>query len=161
MGLPERNKRLLLPTIRVVFHKMKSNVWFPKPKHTRPKMMPTVTVLNPRTVLKTTVTPLRDPSVAMKSKPRWTLRTRLPSKSKIDETISWLDANPAAEKEEYEEKQKELEGIAMPILQKMGGGGAGGMPAGMPDMGGIPGGGAAGAPAGDDPAGGPTIEEID
>ena len=81
--------------------------------------------------------------------------------SKIDETISWLDANPAAEKEEYEEKQKELEGIAMPILQKMGGGGAGGMPAGMPDMGGMPGGGAAGAPAGDDPAGGPTIEEID
>jgi heat shock protein 1/8 len=82
--------------------------------------------------------------------------------SKIEETISWLDANPAAEKEEYEEKQKELEGIAMPILQKMGGaGGAGGMPAGMPDMGGMPGGGAAGAPAGDDPAGGPTIEEID
>merc|ERR1712166_532837 len=55
--------------------------------------------------------------------------------SKIDETISWLDATPAAEKEEYEEKQKELEGIAMPILQKMGGGAAGGMPAGMPDMG--------------------------
>ncbi|OEU10161.1 heat shock protein 70 [Fragilariopsis cylindrus CCMP1102] len=81
--------------------------------------------------------------------------------SKIDETISWLDANPAAEKEEYEEKQKELEGIAMPILQKMGGGAAGGMPAGMPDMGGMPGGGASGAPAGDDPAGGPTIEEID
>merc|ERR1712213_153245 len=40
--------------------------------------------------------------------------------SKIEETISWLDSNPAAEKEEYEEKQKELEGVAMPILQKMG-----------------------------------------
>merc|ERR1712207_88140 len=58
---------------------------------------------------------------------------------KIEDTIKWLDANPGGEKEEYEEKQKELEGIAMPILQKMAG--AGGMPGaegmpggGMPDM---------------------------
>merc|ERR1712176_1718015 len=73
----------------------------------------------------------------------------------INETTSWLDANQTAE-----EKQKALEGIAMPILQKMAGsGGMGGMPdmggmgGGMPDMG--------GAPPADDPAGGPTIEEID
>merc|ERR1712232_1192395 len=46
---------------------------------------------------------------------------------KIEESIKWLDANPDAEKEEYEEKQKDLEGVAMPILQKMAGG-AGGMP---------------------------------
>ena len=80
----------------------------------------------------------------------------------IDETIGWLDANPAAEKEEYEEKQKSLEGIAMPILQRMAGGGGmpgGGMPGGpMPDMGGGMGG---GPEEYDDPAGGPTIEEID
>merc|ERR1712137_381770 len=55
-----------------------------------------------------------------------------------------------------------LEGVAMPILQSMAGA-AGGMPGGgmpggpMPDMGGMPG----GAPPADDPAGGPTIEEID
>jgi len=79
----------------------------------------------------------------------------------IEETVSWLDANQTAEKEEYEEKQKALEGIAMPILQSMGGGAAaGGMPGagGMPDMGG------AGMPdmgAADEPASGPTIEEID
>merc|ERR1712194_108716 len=72
----------------------------------------------------------------------------------ITDTTSWLDANQSAEKEEYEEKQKALEGIAMPILQKMAG--AGGMPGGMPDMGGM-----GGAPAEEDPAGGPTIEEID
>merc|ERR1711959_854901 len=79
---------------------------------------------------------------------------------KIEETISWLDNNPSAEKEEYEEKQKELEGIAMPILQKMGG--AAGGPGGMPYMGGMPGGGMpGGAPPAEDPAGGPTIEEID
>eukprot|EP00932_Pfiesteria_piscicida_P018712 SRR837773.5562.p1 GENE.SRR837773.5562~~SRR837773.5562.p1 ORF type:complete len:135 (+),score=42.03 SRR837773.5562:77-481(+) len=79
---------------------------------------------------------------------------------KIDETISWLDSNPAAEKEEYEEKQKALEAVAMPILQKMAGGAEGGMPGagGMPDMGGA---GMGGAPPADDPAGGPTIEEID
>jgi len=81
---------------------------------------------------------------------------------KIEETITWLDSNPAAEKEEYEEKQKELEGVAMPILQKMGGAaGAGGMPGGMPDMGGMPGGAPGGPAAAEEPAGGPTIEEID
>eukprot|EP00980_Cylindrotheca_fusiformis_P008220 scaffold1736_cov127-Cylindrotheca_fusiformis.AAC.34 len=82
----------------------------------------------------------------------------------IEETISWLDANPSAEKEEYEEKQKSLEGVAMPILQRMAGG-AGGMPGGMPggpmpDMGGAPAGDMGGGGY-DDPAGGPTIEEID
>lgn len=30
----------------------------------------------------------------------------------ISETISWLDASAEASKEEYEEKQKELEGVA-------------------------------------------------
>jgi len=49
---------------------------------------------------------------------------------KIEETTKWLDSNQTAEKEEYEEKQKALEGIALPILQKMGGG-AGGMPGGI------------------------------
>merc|ERR1712174_185863 len=57
-------------------------------------------------------------------------------KKTLEETTKWLDSNQTAEKEEYEEKQKELEGIALPILQKMGGG-AGGMPGGMPDMGGM------------------------
>merc|ERR1712137_501830 len=70
----------------------------------------------------------------------------------IEETISWLDANLSAEKEEFEEKQKALEGIAMPILQSMAGG-AGGMPGGgMPDMGGgVPDMGGAGAPPAADP----------
>jgi len=81
----------------------------------------------------------------------------------IEDTIKWLDANPTGEKEEYEEKQKALEGIAMPILQKMAGGAGmppGGMPGGMPDMGGAPGG-APGAPPAAAPESGPTIEEID
>merc|ERR1711901_13285 len=70
---------------------------------------------------------------------------------KINETISWLDANQSAEKEEYEQKQKELEGVVNPILQNL----SGGMPGGMPDMGG-------GAPADDAGADeGPKIEEID
>merc|ERR1719502_1400293 len=74
--------------------------------------------------------------------------------SKVEDTINWLDANQDNEKEEYEAKQKELEGICNPIMQKMyaGGAGAGGMPpggAGMP--GGFPGGmppGGAGMPGG-------------
>jgi heat shock protein 1/8 len=34
----------------------------------------------------------------------------------ITETISWLDASAEASKEEYEEKQKELEAVANPIV---------------------------------------------
>merc|ERR1711880_11982 len=56
----------------------------------------------------------------------------------VQSTTSWLDANQNAEKEEFEAKQKELEGICLPILQSLGGG-AGGMPGGMPDMSGMPG----------------------
>ena len=48
---------------------------------------------------------------------------------KVKETIEWLDNNQSGEVEEYEEKQKELEGVAMPIMQKLyaGGGAPGGM----------------------------------
>merc|ERR550514_2246494 len=47
----------------------------------------------------------------------------------IKEVLDWLDDNQEADVEEYEEKQKELEGIANPIMQKVyaqGGGGEGG-----------------------------------
>merc|ERR1712137_1235415 len=73
----------------------------------------------------------------------------------IDDALSWLESNQLAEKEEFEHKQKEVEGICSPIMQAMysGGGGMGGMPAGMP--GGMP-----GAPPGGG-AGGPNIEEVD
>merc|ERR1719502_1361084 len=76
--------------------------------------------------------------------------------NKINETISWLDANQSAEKEEYEQKQKELEAVVNPILQNLSGGAGG-----MPDMGG--GGFPGGAPGGDDAGAdeGPKIEEID
>jgi len=74
----------------------------------------------------------------------------------IQEALDWLDKNQLAEKDEFETKQKELEGIVNPIMMKVyqAAGGAGGMPGGgMPDMGGAaPGGGA---------AGGPTVEEVD
>ncbi|OQR82241.1 heat shock 70 kDa protein [Achlya hypogyna] len=77
---------------------------------------------------------------------------------KVTDVINWLDANQSAEKEEFEAKQKELEGIANPIMQKMyaaAGGAPGGMPGGMPDMGG------AGAPPPASHAQGPKIEEVD
>merc|ERR1712224_390178 len=48
----------------------------------------------------------------------------------VKETLDWLDENDDAEVEEFEEKQKELEGIANPIMSKVyqqgGGGGPGG-----------------------------------
>jgi len=35
----------------------------------------------------------------------------------IDEVTTWLDKNQSASKEEFEQKQKELEGVCLPILQ--------------------------------------------
>merc|ERR1711944_228277 len=87
----------------------------------------------------------------------------------VQETLDWLDKNQLAEKDEFEGKQKELEGIVNPIMMKVyqaaGGSGEGGMPEGMPGgmPGGFPGaGGAPGAGAGSGAGGaGPTIEEVD
>ncbi|GEQ69951.1 hypothetical protein JCM33374_g3627 [Metschnikowia sp. JCM 33374] len=71
-----------------------------------------------------------------------------------EETISWLDSNQTATTEEFSDKQKELEGIANPIMAKAyqagaapGAGGAGGFPG-----------------AGGDASAssqGPTVEEVD
>ncbi|XP_011638214.1 heat shock 70 kDa protein cognate 4 [Pogonomyrmex barbatus] len=76
--------------------------------------------------------------------------------SKCNEVISWLDANQLAEKEEFADKQKELEAICNPIVTKLYQ--SGGAPGGFP--GGFPGAGGAGANPGSGGAG-PTIEEVD
>ena len=70
-------------------------------------------------------------------------------KKAIDETIEWLDNTQEGSIDEYQDKQKELEGIANPIMQKAYGA-AGGAPGGAP--------GAGPAPGGDE---GPQVEEID
>lgn len=77
--------------------------------------------------------------------------------NKCNEMIAWLDANQLAEKEEFADKQKELEAICNPIVTKLYQAG-GGVPGGFP---GAPGGapGAGGAPTGG--SAGPTIEEVD
>merc|ERR1712166_966035 len=75
-------------------------------------------------------------------------------------SIGWLDKNQLAEKDEFEAKQKELEGVVNPIMMKVyqAAGGEGGMPGGgMPDFGG----GGGGAPPGGGGGGGPTVEEVD
>jgi len=38
--------------------------------------------------------------------------------AKIDEVTNWVDNNPSAEKEEFEEKQKELEAVCNPIMAR-------------------------------------------
>ncbi|KAI5479901.1 heat shock cognate 70 [Pseudohyphozyma bogoriensis] len=74
----------------------------------------------------------------------------------ISETISWLDASAEASIEEYQEKQKELEGIANPIMTKAYQSAGGAPPPGGAGPGGFPGGGAGGAGADE-----PSVEEVD
>lgn len=76
---------------------------------------------------------------------------------KCDEIIKWLDANQLAEVDEFQDKQKEVEGVCNPIITKLYQA-AGGAPGGMPG-GGMPG--AAGAASAGSGGAGPTIEEVD
>ena len=65
--------------------------------------------------------------------------------TKIDEVLKWTNDNPAASKEEYDAKQKEIEAVFNPIMQKIYQQ-MGGQPGGMPNFGGAqPGAGAPGA----------------
>ncbi len=79
----------------------------------------------------------------------------------IEDTLKWLDSNVNAEKEEFEEKQRSLEGIVNPILQSVTGASTGAPgPAGFGDSGG--GGSAANSTqTTEQTSSGPTIEEID
>merc|ERR1712166_1377385 len=70
----------------------------------------------------------------------------------VQEALDWLDRNQMGETDEFDAKQKEVEGIVNPIMMKVyqaAGGGKGG----MPDMGGATGAAPSGA--------GPTVEEVD
>jgi len=116
---------------------------------------------------------LQDEAVAGKLNPED--KTKL--NGAVDSALSWLDTHQSASKEEFEAKQKELEGTAMPIMSKLaqeggGAGGAGGFPGGGP--GGFPGGGfpGGGFPGGGFPGGaggsgasphaqGPTVDDVD
>ena len=76
--------------------------------------------------------------------------------TKAKEVLDWLDDNQQAEKDEYEDKKKELESVANPVMTKLyqQGGAAGGMPGGFP-------GAVAQRPSGAGDPSGPTIEEVD
>merc|ERR1712226_666329 len=75
----------------------------------------------------------------------------------VQDALDWLDKNQLAEKDEFEAKQKEVEGIVNPIMMKVyQAAGGGGMPdGGMPDFG------AGAPPGGGGGGGGPTVEEVD
>jgi len=71
----------------------------------------------------------------------------------VQDALDWLDKNQLAEKDEFEAKQKELEGVVNPIMMKVYQAAGGGE---MPE-GGMPGAGGGAAAGG----GGPTVEEVD
>ncbi|XP_073230205.1 heat shock cognate 71 kDa protein-like isoform X2 [Porites lutea] len=75
---------------------------------------------------------------------------------KCKEALSWLEENPEASKDEYERKQKELEGVCNPVITKLYQGAGGGAPP-PPGAGGFSQGGGADSSQ----SGGPTIEEVD
>ena len=81
--------------------------------------------------------------------------------SVLEEATKWLDNNQHGTKEEYEEKQKELESKILPLLQKgMDPNAMGGGMDGMPDMSGMALNGMP-KPSTESHDSGPKIEEID
>lgn len=67
----------------------------------------------------------------------------------VNDTIKWLEENTSLEASDYEQKQKEVEGVLMPLLQKA-------YQANMPAGGGVPGG-----DMPEDMPKGPKVEEVD
>ncbi|CAC5423061.1 HSPA1s [Mytilus coruscus] len=67
-----------------------------------------------------------------------------------EDSLKWLDQNSLAEKEEYEDKMKELQRVCSPVMTKLHGGGQGG-----------PSGNTGGQHGGQNTSGGPTVEEVD
>ena len=72
---------------------------------------------------------------------------------KADTIIRWLEQNPSAEKDEFEDQQKNMEKVFNPIVTKMYGFNGAGFPG--------PSGCAPGAKSGSEDSRGPTIEEVD
>jgi len=70
---------------------------------------------------------------------------------KASEIINWLDNNQSAEIDEFEDKKKELESVANPIMTKMYQGGAAGAAGPAPSN----------QPSNSNGGQGPTIEEVD
>ena len=91
------------------------------------------------------------------------------AKKVLEEASSWIDSHKEnTTVDEYEAKRKEVEGKVSPVMAKMyaqqqGGAAPGGMPAGMPNMGGM--GGMGGMGMGGMPqtgsGSGPTVDELD
>ena len=75
----------------------------------------------------------------------------------INDTLKWLEANQQVDKEEYDEKKKQVEDVCNKIISKLSAGMPGGMSGGMP--GGMPGGMSGGAE--EVINNGPNIEEVD
>jgi L1 cell adhesion molecule like protein len=69
-----------------------------------------------------------------KMKDKFTDEEKQMLSDKITEMQTWLDGHFDSEKEEYDNKRKELEELYNPIISKSAGGG---MPGGMPDMSGM------------------------
>ncbi|XP_076070717.1 heat shock protein 68-like [Mytilus galloprovincialis] len=67
-----------------------------------------------------------------------------------EDSLKWLDQNSLAEKDEYEDKMKELQRVCSPFMTKLHGGAQGG-----------PAGSSGGQHGGQNTSGGPTVEEVD
>merc|ERR1712062_839075 len=70
----------------------------------------------------------------------------------LDDALKWLDANQLGEKEEFQDKQKELERMSKPIMSKIYGGGEAGESCGQQQQ---------RSTSNSNGGAGPTIEEVD
>merc|ERR1739841_497087 len=74
------------------------------------------------------------------------------AQSALDDSLKWMDSNQLAEKEEFEDKQKELETMSRPIMSKIYGGQGAGQSCGQQQQ---------RSTSNSNGGSGPTIEEVD
>ncbi|KAG6824982.1 hypothetical protein H0H92_005243, partial [Tricholoma furcatifolium] len=137
---------ITITTTRAVCLRKRSSVWLSKPRSTklRTRQLPPA-----KNGLESYAYNLRKSTADEKLADKFEAGDKAKLDGVANNAILWLDASQQASNEEYERKQKKLEAVADPIMQKLHGA-AGGAPGGFP-------GSAPGAGAED----GPSVEEVD
>merc|ERR1712050_498929 len=120
---------------RAVCHKLRLIAWCKRLKNSALKMSRTSRKSKQKNGLENYCFTMRNTLNEEKLKEKFEGGDKEKIEKAVQDTLDWLDKNQLAEKDKFEAKQKELEGVVNPIMMKVyqaAGGGAGMPEGGMP-----------------------------
>merc|ERR1739848_745756 len=99
-------------------HKLRSIVWCRRPRSIELKMS-RKSKIEAKNGLENYCFTMRNTLQEEKLKDKFEGDDKDKIEKAVQETLDWLDKNQLAEKDEFEAKQKELEGVVNPIMMKV------------------------------------------